>query len=257
MLNASLMGRCRHWFRLWLAVLAITATLAAPCYAQKPMTLEEVEAVIHSMQKAHASLADYVTIFHEKIIVDDGESSTQKVLLKFQKPFSVYLRWLDGDSLGREVIYIKGAYDGKMWVHNGSFPDITLCLSPEICQALSNGRHPVTEAGVGFIVDTIANDLAQSKDRPQDKVRCVDHGQRVVLGEVSRCLELISPPREDSSFYGHRAFLCQSQRTGLLNKITVWDHQNKMVEDYGFENTMVNVGLTAKDFDPENPDYKF
>lgn len=256
-MNTSLLGRFWLCLSLWLMVPLISAAWAAPCLAQKPMTLEEAKAVIQNMQEAHASLEDYVTILHEKKIVDDGESTTDKILLKFKKPYSVYLRWLNGDHQGREVIYVEGANDGNMWVHNGSFPDITLCLSPELCQALSNGRYSVKEAGVGFIVDTIARDLDRNEGRPVDQVRCVDHGEAVVLGEKSRCLELISPPSEDSGFFSHRAYLCQSSRTGLLNKITLWDHQNKMVEDYGFENTMKNVGLTAKDFDPENPDYDF
>jgi len=240
-----------------LAALAFLIPISTPCQAQKPMALEEAKAVIQSMQKAHAALDDYVTVLHEKKIIDDGESRTDRILFKFKKPYSVYLHWMDGDDQGREVIYIEGAYDGKMWVHNGSFPDITLCLSPELCQSLANARHSVKETGLGYIVDTIARDLDQSNGRPVHQVKCWDHGERVVLGEVSRCLELVSPPREDSSFYNHRAYLCQSQRTGLLNKIKVWDFQNKLVEDYGFENTMKNVGLTAKDFDPENPDYKF
>jgi hypothetical protein len=256
-MNTSLMGRYRLLLGLWAAVLAITAVLATPCHAQKPMTLEEALAIIHSMQKAHASLDDYITVLHEKKIVDDGESTTDKILLKFKKPYSVYLCWLNGDHRGREVIYIEGANDGNMWVHNGSFPDITLCLSPEFCQSISNGRHSVKETGVGYVVDTIAKDLDRNNGNPVEQVRFVDHGEKLVLGEVSRCLEMISPPREDSTFYSHRAYLCQSQRTGLLNKIKVWDHQNKLVEDYGFENTIKNVGLKDKDFDTENPEYNF
>jgi hypothetical protein len=240
-----------------LVVLAVTALGAASAFAQKPMTLDQVEAVARSMQKAHEALGDYITVIHQRLRYDDELSPPVKLLFKFKKPFSVYLRWLDGGHQGREVIYVKGANDGKMWVHNGSFPDITLCLDPDTCQALSNSLHPVTEAGLGFIADVIARDVARAKSRPLDKVSCWDYGQQEVFGEPSRCLELVSPPRKDSGYYGHRAYVCQSRRTGLLNEITVWDFRNLIVEDYGFERTQADVGLQAKDFDHENPDYKF
>lgn len=257
MLISSMMARWRLWFTLCLAISALTAFNTSPCQAQKPITLEQVEGVLKSMQEAHAALDDYVAVFHQKQRFDDELSPLEKITLKFKKPFSVYMNWLDGENQGREVIYIKGAYDGKMWVHNGSFPDLTLCLEPETCKALSKGRHSVTEAGVGFIVDTIARDVARSKSRPLDKVSGWDYGERQVAGEPSRCMELITPPRKDSGYYCHRAYICQSKRTGLLNKITVWDFRNLVVEDFEFVDTKVNVGLTAKDFDPENPEYKF
>ncbi len=45
--------------------------------------------------------------------------------------------------------------------------------------------------------------------------------------------------------------------TGARSCITVWSADGDMLEDYGFENTKLNVGLTDLDFDPENADYNF
>lgn len=238
-------------------ILVVSALGAASAYAQKPMNLDQVEAIVCSMQKTHEAVRDYVTVIHQQLRYDDELTPPVRLLFKFKKPFSVYLRWLEGAGQGREAIYVKGANDGKMWVHNGSFPDITLCMAPDTCQALSHSLHPITEAGVGFITDMIARDVARAKSRPLDKVNCWDHGHRDVFGEPSHCLELVSPPRKNAGYYGHRAYICQSQRTGLLNKITVWDHRNLIVEDYGFERIQVDVGLQARDFDPQNPEYKF
>lgn len=257
MLISSLMARWRLWLAVCLTISALTALTSFPCHAQKPITLEQVEGVLKSMQKAHEAIDDYVAVLHQKQLFNGELSPLEKITLKFKKPLSVYMKWLDGENQGREIIYIEGANDGKMWIHNGSFPDLTLCLDPETCRALSNGRHLVTEAGVGFIVDTIARDVARAKSRPLDKVDCWDYGERLVHGEASRCFELVTPPRKDSGYYSHRAYICQSKRTGLLNQITVWDYRNLVVEDFGFVNTKVNAGLTAKDFDPENPEYNF
>lgn len=248
----------RLWiFAFWLVAPAMVVLSPGAGHAQTPMTLDQVEGVIKSMQEAHAKISDYVAVLHQQQRIDDELSPKEKIALKFKKPFSVYMKWLDGDDQGREIIFVEGANDGKMWIHNGSFPDITFCLEPETCKALSNGRHTVQEAGFGYIADRIARDVARAKSRPLDTVSCWDYGQRQVLGEPSRCFEMVTPPRKDSGYYGHRAYICQSKRTGLLNKITVWDFRKLMVEDFDFENTKVNAGLTEKDFDPKNPEYNF
>jgi hypothetical protein len=221
------------------------------------MDLDQVEAVVKSMQEAHDKISDYTAVLHQQQLFGGELSPKEKILFKFKKPLSLYMKWLDGENKGREIIFVKGANDGEMWIHNGSFPDITLCMTPETCKALSEGRHTVNEAGVGYIADMIARNVARAKSRPLDKVSCWDYGERLELGEPSRCLEMIMPPRKDSGYYGHRAYMCQNKRTGLLNRITVWDFRKILVEDFGFENIKVNVGLGKKDFDPENPDYKF
>lgn len=213
--------------------------------------------MVREMQAAHAALIDYTAVLHKQMRYEEDLAPLEKVAIKFKKPFSVYLAWLEGEHQGREVIYVQGANDGKMWVHNGSFPDITLCLDPKTCQSLSGSRHPITEAGIGFIIDTIAADLARAQKRPLDTVRCWNYGQRREFGEPANCFELVTPPRKNLGYYAHRAYVCQNRRTGLLNRITVWDHRNLVVEDVGFANIRVNVGLQAKDFDPENPDYNF
>jgi len=257
LLSVPLMSRYGLFAVCWLLVSAIMAMFATPSYAQKPMTLDQVEAIVHQMQQAHAALDDYIAVLNQRLRDEDELLPPERVLFKFKKPYSIYLRWLDGGTKGREVLYVDGADDGKMWVHNGAFPDITLRLDPKTCQALTGGKHLVTETGLGFIANVIASDVARAKSHPLDKVRCWDYGKRVIHGEPSRCFELITPPRRDSGYYSYRAFVCQSQLTGLLNKITVWDFRNLLVEDYGFENTRVNVGLAANDFNPKNPEYQF
>jgi len=248
----------RFWlFAFCLISPALSALTAGPCWAQRPMSLEQVEEVVRSMQKAHSAINDYVAVLHQRQRFGEELSPREKILFKFKKPLSLYMKWLDGESKGREIIYVKGANDGAMWIHNGSFPDITLCMSPETCKQLSEGRHTVNEAGVGYIADMIANNVALAKSRPLDKVSCWDYGESLMEGEPSRCLEMVMPPRKDSGYYGHRAYMCQSKRTGLLNRITVWDFRKLLVEDFIFENIKVDVGLGKKDFDPDNPDYKF
>ena len=40
-------------------------------------------------------------------------------------------------------------------------------------------------------------------------------------------------------------------------RIEIYDTGDRLMEQYGYEDLQVNVGLSDLDFDPANPDYKF
>ncbi|MFA6012517.1 MAG: DUF1571 domain-containing protein [Desulfobacteraceae bacterium] len=57
--------------------------------------------------------------------------------------------------------------------------------------------------------------------------------------------------------YCRRAITWTDAKTKLLTKLEIYDWNNKLYEYYEFKDVKLNVGLTDKDFDPDNPNYKF
>jgi len=57
--------------------------------------------------------------------------------------------------------------------------------------------------------------------------------------------------------YCRRAITWTDAKTKLLTKLEIYDWSNKLYEYYEFKDMKLNVGLTDKDFDPDNPNYKF
>jgi outer membrane lipoprotein-sorting protein len=246
----------RFWASLAGACLLAAACLAQPAAAGEGFGLAQAREVMDRMARAYHEVRDYRCTFYKQIYYqDEGLSSRDRILFKFRKPFSVYMRWLNEPHAGREVIYVAGKWEGKLWVHKGSFPDLTLCLDPEFCQSVTASRHPVTEAGMGYAIELVRDNLARAAANPDHRVRVYDHGRQELYGEACRCFEAVMPP--DKGYYSHRAKICQSLRTGLLLRITIWDHDGRMIEDYGFANLEANVGLSDQDFDPDNPAYDF
>jgi outer membrane lipoprotein-sorting protein len=239
-----------------LAAGLLAAACAWPAAADQGFGLEQARRIMAQMDAAYQEVRDYRCIFYKQIYYEDeGLSPRDRILFKFRKPFSLYMRWLNEPHAGREVIYVAGKWEGKLWVHKGSFPDMTLCLEPEFCQSVTASRHPVTEAGMGYVIDLVSGNLARAAAHPQDEVQVYDHGEQRIYGEAGRCFQVVMPP--DSGYYSHRAKICQSRRTKLLLRITIWDFDDQMTEDYGFAEMETNVGLTEADFDPDNPAYDF
>jgi len=58
-------------------------------------------------------------------------------------------------------------------------------------------------------------------------------------------------------YYGSRSEFYLEKGTGMPVKISTWDFQGRLYESYEYHDVKFNVGLTAKDFDPDNPAYNF
>jgi outer membrane lipoprotein-sorting protein len=58
-------------------------------------------------------------------------------------------------------------------------------------------------------------------------------------------------------YYGGRAEFCVSKKTKLPIKASTWDWAGRLYESYEYPEMKFDVGLTAKDFDPDNPKYDF
>lgn len=65
------------------------------------------------------------------------------------------------------------------------------------------------------------------------------------------------PGGKFSPYYAPRAKICFSVKTKLPTRVSSWDEEDNLVEDYAYSDVRLNPGLTNADFDPENADYNF
>jgi outer membrane lipoprotein-sorting protein len=247
----------------WGALVLVSALAAAPAAAQAPVVAAQTSDAaalrqhVYAMEQAYAQVQDYTATFYKQERVKGRLLPVETMQLKFRKPFSVYLRWIGGGFEGREVLYVRGWNEDKIRAHQGSFPDVTVNLRPDASLAMRGNRHPITQLGFGEVIKLMVRDARLSEVRPQDGVRYVDHGESTVYGARSRCIEATAPVRNYSPYYATRAKICFNVKTKMPTRITVWDDEDNMIEEYGFEDVKLNVGLGDADFDPENPSYNF
>lgn len=218
---------------------------------------QETGKYLDQMTQAYAGVRDYTCIFTKQERVKGNLLPRETIRLKFQKPFSVYMKWITEPHLGQEILYKRGWNNDKMLGHPGSFPDITLSLNPHGRLAMRDNRHPVTEAGIGHTIAIVTRDYRRAIAHPADSVRYVDRGIVRVEGERSRCFEAIVPVAHAADYYSHRAELCINLQTHLPNQLKIRDAENRLIEFYQYLDLKTNVGLTGEDFNPENPEYDF
>ena len=93
-------------------------------------------------------------------------------------------------------------------------------------------------------------------------VTCEFRNNARVKDRVCTVLEVTQPQRRpDAEFHQAQIFIDDAFNLPIRYIAYDWPRTPnaplKVVEEYNYMNLKLNVGLTDKDFDPENPKYKF
>lgn len=214
-------------------------------------------ALLRKAESAYETVMDYTTLFRRQERIGGELKPEETIFLKFKKPFKVYMRWLEGPHAGREAIYAKGAYGDKFLVHEtGIFARFfVVALDPAGAHVLEESRFPVTEIGIGRLIERLAVDTrrAWKAEAPALRELGKSRSGRMEILEVEAALS--KHLREEFSY--SRITLGIDVASGLPVKASFYDWDGYLVGRYGYENLRLNPGLEEAEFDPANPDYGF
>jgi hypothetical protein len=107
----------------------------------------------------YSKIDSYVARMRRREQVNGRDKPEELLLFKFRKePFSVYFKWLGNEARGREVVFVKGRYEGKLHtlLAAGDIPLMPagkrMALFPDSTLVRSSSRHSIEEAGIGQLV---------------------------------------------------------------------------------------------------------
>jgi len=245
----------------WLAggTVLLSLLLNALAGAARTPTMSALEAFAQRLQRAcqaYEKVNDYTATLHVQERFDDRLNPPARGLLKFRKPFSVYLKWESGPNAGVQVLYVRGAHEGRVLVRPAGLLGLkTFRLVPTGSLAMRGNRHPVTETGIGSMIQVLETNRRRAVAEGRAQVVCLPTSPDAEPPGVR--FELTVTGRETPGYYCRRAVVTFDEKTGLLIAAQAYDWNNRLIEDYRFLDLRTNVGLTDRDFDPANPAYKF
>src|SRR3990167_7241755 len=139
------MIKCDKKFACFLILLTISALPLSSVSADQ----DELFAFLERMEASYSRLTDYTALFHRRERIDGEWRPEEVIVLKFQRPFKVYMRWLSSLSEGREAIYVEGANKNKVVIHEprGLSSFFTFLLHPGGWRVLEDRRVPFTSVG--------------------------------------------------------------------------------------------------------------
>jgi hypothetical protein len=212
--------------------------------------LDEPLRLVALAQKSYADVRDYTCrmVKRERVAGKLQPQNTMQMSVR-SAPFSVYFRWVEPSGLaGQEVCYVAGRYNDRLRVRPrgllGAVGFVTLDMNDPRARATS--PHPITEAGIGSLIEQFAAGWERERRWDLTQVR---------LGEYEfdhhRCIrvETIHPTNPDNRFLHHRDVVYFDKETHLPVRMEAYDwprhagDPGDLVEMYSYVGLRCNVGL--------------
>jgi hypothetical protein len=201
----------------------------------------------NDVKNSYEAVADYLCLYEkEERAIANGEKQT--IRLSFRKPLDVRLDWLDDQGkIDQTAVYRQGFNDGKVIARQGGLLGALagkLRLDPNESLALSDSRHPITEVGLGKIIERALKDAANPlisssfageetlDGRPSYKFEFTATGNQAVGGlEAAR-----------------KALIWIDRELKLPVKLELYEGANTVLERHRFKQVNINQKLSDKTF---------
>lgn len=205
-----------------------------------PVTWNEVGSAYERVQ-------DYTCLYEkEERAISGGEKQTMR--LSFRKPLDVRLEWLsDQGRVDQTAVYRQGLNDGKVLARQSGLLGALagkLRLDPNESLALSDSRHPITEVGLGKIIERALKDAAN----PRISSRFA--GEEALDGGSSYKFEFTATGNDAVGGLeaARKASIWVDRELKLPVKLELYDAANTLLERHRFKQVAVNQKLSDKTF---------
>ena len=249
--------------------LTIAITFVAPCFGsteRELMTgLSEIKTLgprspgnsrlAETLEKAlsfYHSVTDYKTNFFKTEKAKGILGPTERIYLKLEKSFKIYMRWLNTEKQGVEVVYEHGRNKGRLAVHK---PGLLFGLaqvifldpdSPWIKEG--SASYNIEDAGIGSFLFDFTGEVIKAAGENKLNVeylgKTTDEDARGEKVEVT-----FLDTKADSGFMAYRVRILFDERTNLPVKMELFDWQNEPMGIYTYKDLKINSG-------PNDPEFK-
>ncbi len=281
MVFKRLMGDTRPGFTRGLIVVgvaicawgAIVSTAAPP--RSHPLD-PAVTMAERGLKRIETDIRDYTAILIKRERIGDKLSEHVYMFVKIRHeqrksgkvvvPFSVYLKFLQPKNVkGREVIYVRGRNGNKLIAHEPP-SSVTnalvgrVSLAPDGILAMRGNRYPITEIGIKNLVTRLVQVAKEDRKRGECEVNFYKDAK--INGRSCTKIEVKHPVRRSHfRFHIARIFIDDEMQIPVRYEAYDWPEKRGgspvLLEEYTYIKVKLNVGLTDRDFDPDNPKYEF
>jgi hypothetical protein len=207
---------------------------------------EEFLDAIRHMQAAVAEVDDATFVLNQREYVNGRWGETVSMRVRYRPPNTVYVEWDNG----QRMLWDPARSD-KMRVDPPYLP--VLSLSPDSSLARRGQRHTVRRMGLVPVVELFGPDIERIQANPALRPT-VTITSSTLYGRAARCFDASMRKDLEPKLYAYRVEVCLDAASWLPLRMRSWDIEDgelRQVEEYGYQDLQVDVGLTDKDFDAE------
>jgi len=192
--------------------------------------------------------------------IEDRSTSDSKP--KLIDGLHAYLRFVKPASVaGREVIWIEGENNNQLTVHEaGMLNLISMNLDPSGSLAMVGSKYPITDIGIEKLLEKLIERGTRDKLLEPAEVTVTSES---MFGDVACDRIRIVHPKKQDGFDFHIAEVWIDPRNEIPIYYASYDWPKTpgeaptLMEEYGYRDLELNVGLGDVDFDTKNSEYQF
>ena len=153
----------------------------------------------------------------------------------------------DQGKIDQTAVYRQGFNDGKVLARQSGLPGALagkLRLDPNESLALSDSRHPITEVGLGKIIERALKDAASSQ------IESHFAGEETLDGQPSYKFEFTATGNEAVGGLeaARKSLIWIDRELKLPVKLELYDAANTLLERHRFKQVSINQKLSDKTF---------
>jgi len=209
-------------------------------------------------------------IKRERIGSDLTELTTLELKVRHQ-PFAIYLKWLEGQGVGKEVLYNERENDGNLLVRLGGvkgrlIPAFKLDAGGVL--AMAESRYPITKGGILGLTESL---IAHRELELQTQVYARTRQEADGFCDGRRCAVYVFEFDDKERARDYRKsiqYLDREWNVPLRVENYAWPDPGQhlegaaldeatLIEYYKYSNVVIDGRLTDDDFSPSNPEYRF
>jgi outer membrane lipoprotein-sorting protein len=207
--------------------------------------------ILYSMKDGYNKVEDYSATFVREERIEGKLKPPEVINLEFKRPFMVRMNWLKGPKKGRSVVYVQGENQNRMLVRLegliGGFFKL-LFVDPHGKMAMRGSRHPITQAGIGNLVDSLVS-LTQKAEKAGDlNIKLL--GEEVIDKRKVYLIERTLPAKKYES---PRTLIYIDKELLLPIQILRFDEGGELYERYAYENLRINRDISPTVFSLQDP----
>jgi hypothetical protein len=258
---------------VWMTLaLGLIAGLAAKVQAETPPGQHPLDPVLklaeEGLQRMRKEIDDYrcTMIRRERIKGKLGEYNYMEAAIRSRKtdkdgkvivPLSAYLKFTKpADIKGREVVWVEGKNNGKMWVKEPLLlgASIPVWINPTGALAMAECKYPITDIGLENLLAKLLErgKKDRDRDRPEEcEVKTIKNVK--VEGRPCSLISIRHPKqRPEYDYYLAQVFIDDEYQ--LPTRYAAYNFPEKegddplVEEEYTYLDMEFNVGLDDKFF---------
>ena len=204
-------------------------------------TSTDPHAIFQRMATAYDGIHDYTALFLKRVRVNGTLQPLEKIELRFQAPFKVYMAWREPHA-GRVIVYVEGEHNNKVLVNPGGLLRfMRLSLDPTSPMITRHTHYTILQAGLRNTIDLLMKQYRRGTQAGQLTLHFRGHGE--VDGRPTYHLEFICHADQTAGCYGSRGEVWIDQEHVLPIKLHIYDWDNQLYEHYEYHRLRLNPGL--------------